>query len=336
MGDRLHTILYRFRNTLPIDLKEKLGAERDIKNIMRDKFLSPTNLLFPGTALMILLFSCQTATKKEHPSIFRKDNLVAWCIVPYDSLKRNPEERAQMLDRLGISRFAYDWRTEHLPSMAAEIETMNRHGIELESVWFWLDGGRDLLDENNELILRTLREQNVQTDLWVSFNNRFFEDLSDEERLAKAVAALTQVHARARDIGCRIALYNHGEWFGIPLNQIRIIEALGFDDIGIVYNLHHSHDQMDEFPLFLEKMKPYLQTVNLNGMEEGGPKILPIGSGDREFDMIRRLKESGFAGTVGILGHVEDADVETILRGNLDGLKALLASLGDDEALQTY
>src|SRR5262245_34288462 len=46
--------------------------------------------------------------------LFVRDNLVAWCIVPFDSQKRGPEERAAMLQRLGFRHFAYDWRAEHI------------------------------------------------------------------------------------------------------------------------------------------------------------------------------------------------------------------------------
>ena len=43
--------------------------------------------------------------------------------------------------------------------------------------------------------------------------------------------------------------------------------------------------------------------------------------------MLRVLLESGYDGPVGILGHVDTADVETILRQNLDGLKVLTGRL---------
>jgi len=38
--------------------------------------------------------------------LFGRTNLVAWCIVPFDGRKRGPEERAAMLERLGIKSFA--------------------------------------------------------------------------------------------------------------------------------------------------------------------------------------------------------------------------------------
>lgn len=68
--------------------------------------------------------------------IFRRDNLIAWCIVPFDSQKRGPEERAAMLQRLGFKHFAYDYRAEHVPTFDAEIEACRRHGVSLDAWWF--------------------------------------------------------------------------------------------------------------------------------------------------------------------------------------------------------
>jgi hypothetical protein len=83
-------------------------------------------------------------------------------------------------------------------------------------------------------------------------------------------------------------------------------------------------------------MLPYLKTVNINGMKAEGPQILPLGQGDQELVMLKILKESGYNGTIGILGHVENADVKVILEGNLKGLQSLLKAMGDDHALATY
>jgi len=50
-------------------------------------------------------------------------------------------------------------------------------------------------------------------------------------------------------------------------------------------------------------------------------KILPIGEGDYEKDMIDLLLKKVYKGGFGILGHDKDAEVETILKANLIGLK---------------
>ena len=111
---------------------------------------------------------------------------------------------------------------------------------------------------------------------------------------------------------------------------------MGAKDIGIVYNFHHAHLQLKEFPTLLTKMLPYLKTVNINGMQEEGPKILTIGEGDEELEMLTTLKESGFNGTIGILCHIETEDAKVVLQRNLEGLKGVLKEIGDDGALATY
>src|SRR5687767_5898842 len=68
--------------------------------------------------------------------LFAPGNLVAWCIVPFDAKMRGPEERAAMLQRLGIRRFAYDWRAEHLPTLDQELDALERHGVSLDAFWF--------------------------------------------------------------------------------------------------------------------------------------------------------------------------------------------------------
>ena len=68
--------------------------------------------------------------------VFERGNLVAWCIVPFDAKKRGPEERAAMLARLGLRRFVYDYRAEHVPQWDAELAALKKQGIKLEGWWF--------------------------------------------------------------------------------------------------------------------------------------------------------------------------------------------------------
>jgi len=297
------------------------------------KHASPGLFLF----LSLLFIACSERRAAGDNTLFFKDNLVAWCIVPFDSVKRTPVERAAMLKELGIRQFAYDWRAEHLPTFPEEIQALKDHDIALKSVWLWVDTDSDaVIDSLNRKLLDMIRDHDIKTDFWVGFSNRHFDGLTDEQKLNKAVVSVKALHAAAKEIGCTISLYNHGDWFGEPINQIHIIEKAELSDIGIVYNFHHAHTQIDQFPQLLEKMLPYLKTVNLNGMKAGGPKILPIGQGDAEAEMIKTLKSAGYNGAIGILGHVEDADAQQVLLENLNGLKSLLETIGGNAAAATY
>ena len=207
---------------------------------------------FIGLALVILYISgCagkMQGTKIKNDILFSQKNLLAWCIVPYDSKKRNSEERAVMLKELGFTSFAYDWREQDLPNMETEFTTLKKYNIRLKSVWFWVTGEKDpLLDDANETILKTLAKTNTKTELWVSFPAKYFEGMPDEEKIQKAAKAIQYIHKRASEIGCTIALYNHEDWFGEPANEVKIIEGSGLKNVGIIYNFHHGHKQMDDF-----------------------------------------------------------------------------------------
>lgn len=295
-----------------------------------------THKLFLFAPLLCLVISGSFA-QKQNSALFAKQNLVAWCIVPYDSKERGPADRAAMLKELGITQLAYDWRDKHLPTFAEEIKTLRKADIKLKAVWFWINGnGEQTLDETNNFILKTLEENGVKTELWLSFNDNFFAGLPDDEKLKKAVLAIGKINRKVRAIGCTLHLYNHGNWFGEPVNQVRIIQDVDASDIGIVYNFHHARHQVSNFPELLNIMLPYLSTVNINGMRQDGPMILPVGEGDLELKMLKELKNSGFNGTIGILGHVEDEDAKVVLQKNIEGLKELLKELGETKAVKTY
>ena len=249
------------------------------------------------------------------------DDLVAWCIVPFDSRKRSPEERIAMLERLGFRRYAYDWRAEHLPDTARELRLAAEHGIRVEAVWVWIEKDQPgRLSESNERLLAALKEAGLATQLWVGFAPAFFEGMSDQEKVARGAEMVRYLSERATETRSRVALYNHGDWFGEPENQVRIIQALPGRDIGIVYNFHHGHEHIARFEAVVKAIRPYLWVVNLDGMRPEGPKILPFGTGSHERQMLQTVLDSGFRGPFGVLGHVDDADVEEILRGNLRGL----------------
>lgn len=276
-------------------------------------------------SLMIQLSDCSPGDTKKSSDPFARENLIAWCIVPFDANHRTPEQRAKMLNDLGITRLAYDYRDEHIPSFREEISVLKEHGIELSAVWMWVEPeGEKNLSSSNRSILEILEGTGTETELWVSFPAHVFEGLPDTAKLNRAVAILTDLLRRAGRIGCTIALYNHGDWFGEPENQVKIIQALGSDGVKIVYNFHHAHHQTDQFGEILELMMPYLSTINLNGMRKEGPKIIPLGDGDRELGMIRAVKDAGYRGSIGIIGHTEGEDIRIVLERNLEGLRKIL------------
>ena len=273
--------------------------------------------------LGICLQGCQAPGKKG-TSLFDKANLVAWCIVPFDALERSPEQRARMLQELGIPALAYDYRDAHLPSFPQEIRTLKDHHIALRAVWLWADPRQeDVLGAAGRRVFEVLDSTGTRTEIWVGMPENAFEGLPDSECLELALSSLREIMEEARKIGCSLALYNHGGWYGEPRNLVRMAGELGKKQVRIVYNFHHAHEQVERFPESLDLMLPYLSTINLNGMRAGGPKIIPLGEGDRELEMMQCILDSGYAGSIGILGHTEGEDIRKVLERNLQGLERL-------------
>lgn len=252
--------------------------------------------------------------------VFARDNLVAWCIVPFDGKHRSPEERAAMLASLGLVRVAYDWRPGHVAEFEEEILAYARHGIEYVAFW----------DRHPEAFA-LFRKHGLSPQIWITAPSP--EAATDAERVVAAVAQLEPVAAEAARLGSRLGLYNHGGWGGEPANLVAVCESLraaGHPHVGIVYNLHHGHDHVADFTACLATMQPYLLCLNLNGMT-AGRKILQLGRGEHDLAILRGIRESGYAGPIGIIGHTDD-DVQARLQDNLDGLEWLVRQLDGREA----
>lgn len=284
-------------------------------------------LLLAGCILCLPLLPARAdGHPQAGPEIFARKNLVAWCIVPFDSKRRGPEERAEMLERLGIHKLAYDYRAEHIPTFDAEMEALKKHGIELTAWWF-----PTALNDEARQILAVLERHGLKTQLWVTGGGEPTHSPEEQRARVKAEAErIRPIAEAAAKIGCSVGLYNHGAWFGEPENQIEIIRELNLPNVGIVYNLHHGHEHLARFPKLLKEMLPYLYSLNLNGMTEKGDaqgkKILPIGEGDLDLSLLKTIRDSGYRGPIGILNHT-DHDAEARLRDNLDGLDWLLPQL---------
>ena len=197
-----------------------------------------------GLALLAPAAETPAVAANDANAIFARDNLIAWCIVPFDSKNRSPEDRAAMLQRLGFQHFAYDWRAEHIPSFDAEVLALRKHGVGLDAFW-----GPGVLNDDSKRILDLLKKHDVKAQLWVLIDQGADKVTGPEQqrRVEAAAAQIKPLAIEAGKIGCTVGLYNHGGWFGEPENQIAIIERLkkdGLTNLGLVYNLHHGHDHL--------------------------------------------------------------------------------------------
>lgn len=301
-----------------------LRIKRSYGNPGKHIFLIMTLMII----IAILLFRPMTANAQAPENrldIYDKSNLVAWSIVPFDSEKRGPEERAQMLNDLGITKLAYDWRAEHIPTFDQELEALKKHHIKLQA--FWLPTGSDPANDTIiQKVLSLLERHNVKTELWVMVGGIQDLDLMSQEQKVIAMAQpLAYLAERAKEIDCSVGLYNHGGWFGEPENQLAVIHYLNMPNVGIVYNFSHSETQIQRFPEFFPKILPHLLCINLTGLISTYPAtVVPIGTGDMEKGLIQEIKESGYDGPIGIINEDFAKDAKIGLQMNINGLRHIL------------
>lgn len=279
-----------------------------------------------------LIFCLPSCTPTQEKPVFSRDNLLAWCVVPYDSQNRDPEERAQMLKDLGITMLAYDWREEHVPTFDQEWEALNKYDIKLQA--FWMMTAQDpAKDPFVQAVFDFLERNQIQTQIWLLVGEgEGFADLSQEEKIAAMGEPIRYIAERAAAIGCEVGLYNHGGWFGEPENQIAIIDHLELNNIGIVYNFHHARSHHGRFREFYPKIETYLFAINLAGLKKGNTEqFYGIGEGNVEEDMIRIISESDYRGPIGIINHDENRDAKVGLETEMEGLKEILNSIGEKE-----
>lgn len=257
---------------------------------------------------------------------FDKSNLIPWSIVAFDVLERSPQERVAMIESLGYKQYAFGGRTRHIAKLEDEIQWASQEDIAIVSAWMYIHPTKDQpsnLKPDNQKVLTVLANTQSELQIWVGFHPEYVTGLTEKEALQKAISMVNYLCEEAKKVNCKIALYNHGGWFGSLRNQLDIIYALPDQDIGIIYNFHHAHDRIDEFYELFTVALPYVWCVNLNGMRKNGPKILTIGAGDLERDMIQFVLDSGYQGPYGLLGHVKGGDPKEILTKNFNGLQGL-------------
>ena len=181
---------------------------------------------FVFVLLMLFSVSCKSYLNTDSVDLypFRINNLIPWAIVGFDVKERNPKERIEMLQRLGFSRYGYGNREKHIPTMQQEWELAKENNVKVDAVWVYINLSKDkpnALRVQNEIVFKNLEAVGLKTQIWVGFDPTYFKSLTDEESLKQAVEMVSFLSKKASNLGCKIALYNHGGWFGKLVDRMR-------------------------------------------------------------------------------------------------------------------
>ena len=296
--------------------------------------------MFLNVLLTALVLAAAGPLRAADGPLFARTHLTAWCIVPFDAKQRGPEARAQMLEKLGITKLAYDWRSKDIPTFDAEVAAMTRHGVAMTAWWF--PGG---LNAEARAILDCIQRNHIHPQLWVMLEGgehlrlaQAFESTpaAQSAHIERMVTAVKPIAAEAARLGCQVALYNHGGWMGVPENQLEIIWRLkhdGVNNVGMVYTQHHGYGEIDRFAELLPKIQPYLLAISLHGLTKDGDlkhnslRDAPLGQGEEDLRLMRLIRDSGWTGPVCLIGEMPGVDAELRLQDQLDGLDWLVPQL---------
>jgi sugar phosphate isomerase/epimerase len=289
------------------------------------------NIVFFAGCLALMPLAAQAAppgaptNSAALPGLFDRQNLTAWCVVPFDAKKRGPEPRAEMLQRLGFKSFAYDWRPKDVPTFDAEVAALNQHGIDLAAWWFPTDAG----DPIARTILEVIKRHGIHPQLWVmGSGSPTRTEAEQRQRTDQEAERIRKIVVLAAPYGCNVELYNHNGWFGQPDNEVAVIERLkqiGVSGVGMVYNFSHGHGDVADFPAIWKRIRRYVVAVNVTGMVMD-ERLIPPSQGDHELEMLRTIQQSGWRGPVGLIAE-QGGDAEVTLGHNLRGLDWLRQEL---------
>lgn len=292
------------------------------------------------TLLIVVSLVINAGGSPNQPRLGADENLVAWAFLNYEPEGRPPEERAQMLQRLGFTKCGYEGHPHLTGQLEEHIIAYRRHNIELIGIYLEIRQANPLEQDYLIQAIEVIERQQCKLQLWLTIKESLFKGIPETHRAQIACDYIRPLADKVIPMGCKIAMYNHGGWTGLPSNQVQIIKRLRarYDakDLGIVLNFHHAHPFVDDFSALFQQAQPYLFLVNTNGMRVkvdadgkrvGNPKILALGQGKHEVDMLRIVKASGYIGPIGVIDHVKKVDPEVNLRRNLKALKGILDSL---------
>jgi len=320
-------------------------------NSMATKFVVIITAFFVGVLNVSVILADSKRSIEAAPagSLWAHDNLHVWEVANRDLNKRGPDERAQMLKRLGIRHYAYlsrqdpygkepDINTSQLV-IDAEIEAMQRNGLDIRAWYFWLNTDDPKSDPNVSKTFEAFKRYHIHPQVWVPQSHAQAEmaysvfPKTPEEQKQRVIREAERIRLfvkLAEPYGLKVDLYNHGGWFGKEENELDILDRLkelGVTNVGLVFNFAHASymytDLQQVFAQMWRRIKPYVVAVNM----DVNPRYL---------EMLRIVEDSGWKGPVGILARGGDTDVD--VRYNLAALDFLATELRrvpSQEALHT-
>ena len=218
------------------------------------------------------------------------------------------QDKVRVLHELGYWGIDYTLNHDELPRL---IELLDKYDVQLACVYL-SPKLEDEIDPRLEESLKRMKGRPTRIELAIGSQRLKPSDRAGDET---AVQLLRRVSDLAADRGPVVSVYPHtGQWAERVEDGIRLARKCGRKNVGTNFNLVHwkwvKQDKPQE-QLIREAM-PHLFAVSINGLR--GRDIVPLDEGDYDLvGFVKRLKDAGYQGPVGLQGYGIPGDSREIL-----------------------
>lgn len=251
-----------------------------------------------------------------------------FCIDWHDSKKRSFQEQAVMLRDLGYDGVGHIG----LDKVAERLHSLDAAGLRLFQITMSVEVGpaKEPFDPRFPSVVSLVKGRRVQFDLLVNGMKP-----SDPSVDPHAVAILRRMADHVRGTDIQLLLYPHlGSWIERIEDACRVAEKVDRPEVGVMFNLCHwlRVDPARDYRSLLEKSKPRLWAVSVNGADALDPKpgwdryIQPLDKGS--FDVktfLNDLYETGYRGPIGLQCYGIGGDTREHLTASMAAWKRMQA-----------
>lgn len=250
--------------------------------------------------IFILIFTA-TAVPSAANEFFALENAVR-----NDAEYNTIESQAAILRELGYDGMG----PSHCTGVEKKLEELKRQGLKLSAIYCRLTVEKDATNYNPRLekILPLLGKNGSLLWLNIVRGSTCPNGTKGDETTARAIRRLADL---GKPHGLKIAIYPHSGFYIATLDDtMRIAKKIDRKNVGLTFNLcHHLRcGNSENVESYLEKVRPMLFCVTINGADNDGSKqkdwsklIQPLGEGT--FDVTRvlkTLKRLDYQGPIGL------------------------------------
>ena len=246
----------------------------------------------------------------------------------------SPESRAKMLKNLGYAGIGWHLNDE-IPQMLKELD---KNGLKMFNIYLGIhiDLEKQKYDPKLKEVVGLL--QGRDTMLWLTVNSARYKPSSPDGD-TDAVRVIREIADMAHESGLKVALYPHfGSWLERVDHAVRLAKKVNRRNVGVTFNLCHwlKVEGGKNMEQVLTSAMPYLFVVSINGADSDGKgwdrliQTLDRGSFDN-YKLLKKLKELGFTGPIGLQGYGIGGDVYENLKRSIEAWQKLSTRIAAEQ-----